>query len=186
MMMRVVLAIACSCGVPLALRGDDVSEGARKYFSDTELVNQNGEKLRFYTDLMKGKTVVINSFFATCTTVCPPMTQKLVQVQNALGDRFGKDVFFLSLTVDPANDTPPKLKEFAEKYHAKPGWYFLTGKKENVDWVLSRIGQYVEDKEDHSTILVVGNEPKRYWKKLFSLAKTEELIKLVMDVMDAK
>jgi len=130
--------------------------------------------------------VVINSFFGTCTSVCPPVTQKLVQIQDALGERFGKEVFFLSLTVDPAHDTPARLKQYAGKYHAKTGWSFLTGKKEDIEWALYRVGQYSAEKDDHSTILVVGNEPKQYWKKLFSLAKTEELVKLVTAVADAK
>ena len=163
----------------------DGSDAARKYFSDVTLVDQNGKSVRFYSDLLKGKVVVINSFFGTCTSVCPPVTQKLVQIQNALGDRFGKEVFFLSLTVDPVHDTPARLKQYADKYHAKPGWSFLTGKKEDIEWALYRVGQYSAEKEDHSTILVVGNEPKQYWKKLFSLAKTEELVKLVTAVADS-
>jgi len=170
-----------------ALRaGADGSDAAHKYFSDVTLVDQDGKEVRFYSDLLKGKVVVINSFFGTCTSVCPPVTQKLAQIQDALGERFGKEVFFLSLTVDPAHDTPARLKQYAGKYHAKPGWSFLTGKKEDIEWALYRVGQYSAEKDDHSTVLVVGNEPKQYWKKLFSLAKTEELVKLVTAVADAK
>ncbi len=176
-----VLVLLCAGGAAA-----DGSDAARNYFSDVTLVNQNGESVRFYSDLLKGKVVVINSFFGTCQSVCPPVTQKLVQIQNALGDRFGKEVFFVSLSVDPTHDTPPRLKQYANKYHVKPGWSFLTGKKEDVDWALYRIGQASAEKSDHSTILVVGNEPKQYWKKLFALARTVDLVKLVTAVADAR
>jgi len=160
------------------------TSAAEKYFSDVELINQDGEKVRFYSDVLKNKIVVINAFFTTCTSVCPPMSRNLEKIQNALGDRLGKDVFLVSITVDPATDTPTRLKEYSLKFHARPGWMFLTGKKENVDWALYKLGQYVEEKNDHSSILIVGNEPKGLWKKAFGLAKSEELLKIVDDVIN--
>jgi len=165
-----------------AMAGD--ADAARNYFSDVELVNQDGKPVRFYSDLLKGKVVVINSFYGTCQSVCPPVMHKLEQIQDALGDRFGKEVFFVSLSVDPTHDTPALLKKYASKYHVKPGWSFLTGKKENVERALYRVGQASAEKSDHSTILVVGNEPRQYWKKLFALARTDELVKLVRAVAD--
>src|SRR5262245_54023148 len=74
---------------------------AEKYFSDVELIDQDGKKLHFYSDVLKGKTVVVNTFFTTCTSVCPPMNRNMQKIQEALGDRVGKDVFFISITVDP-------------------------------------------------------------------------------------
>ena len=159
---------------------------ARNYFSDVTLINQHGEKMRFYSDLLKGKIVVINSFFTTCTSVCPPLNRNFAKIQDAVGDRLGKDVYLLSISVDPTNDTPPRLKEYAEKFQAKPGWYFLTGAKENVDWALYKLGQYVDARESHSTIVIIGNEPRGLWKKAFGLAKTAEIIKLVEEVMNDK
>jgi protein SCO1/2 len=60
---------------------------------------------------------------------------------------------------------------------------FLTGKKENIDWALYKLGQYVEAKDDHTSIFIIGNEPKGLWKKAFGLAKSEELIRIVEDVI---
>lgn len=180
---RLAAALLLFSAMPAAASGSDA---ARNYFSDVTLVDQDGKPVRFYSDLLKGKVVVINSFFGTCTSVCPPVTRKLAQIQDALGDRFGKEVFFLSLTVDPARDTPARLKQYAGKYHAKQGWSFLTGNKKDIEWALYRVGQYSADKEDHSTVLIVGNEPKQYWKKLFALAKTEDLVKLVTAVADGR
>jgi protein SCO1/2 len=159
---------------------------AQKYFSDVELVNQDGEKVRFYTDVLKGKTVVVNAFFTTCTSVCPPMNRSMEKIQEALGDRVGKDVFLVSLTVDPETDTPARLKEYAAKFHAGPGWSFLTGKKENLDWALYKLGQYVEDKNDHKTVIIIGNESTGLWKKALGIAKVEELIRIVESVANDK
>ena len=159
---------------------------AQKYFSDVELLDQDGNKVRFYTDVLKGKTVIINAFFTTCTSVCPPMNRNLEKVQDAFGDRVGKDVFIVSISVDPETDTPPRLKEYARRFHAKPGWTFLTGKKENVDWALYKVGQYVETKDDHTTGIIVGNEATGLWKKALGLAKATELIQIVKSVADDK
>ena len=160
-----------------------VRSPAEKYFSDVELINQDGQKMRFYSDVLKDKVVVINTFFTTCTGVCPPINRSLERVQEALGDRLGKDAFLISMSVDPETDTPFRLKEYSRRFHARPGWIFLTGKKENIDWALYKLGQYVETKEGHTNIIIIGNEPKGLWKKAFGLAKADELIKMVEDVI---
>jgi len=157
---------------------------AHKYFTDVELVTQNGQKVKFYSDLLQGKVVIINSFFATCQGSCLPLNQNLAKVQEALGDRLGKDVYILSISVDPTVDTPPNLNAYAKKLHARPGWYFLTGAKENVDFALKKIGQFVDDKQDHLNIFIIGNERTGLWKKAFGLAKSEELVKVVESVIN--
>jgi protein SCO1/2 len=162
---------------------DDKRSPAEKYFSDVELIDQDGRKLRFYSDVLKNKVVAINTFFTTCTSICPPMNRNFEKMQDALGDRLGKDVFLVSISVDPATDTPTRLKEYGKRFHAKPGWLFLTGKKENVDWALYKLGQYVETKDNHTSIFIIGNEPKGLWKKAFGLANAEELIKILEDVI---
>ena len=159
---------------------------AEKWFTDVELLNQDGEKVRFYSDVLKGKTVVVNAFFTTCTSVCPPMNRSMEKIQEAFGDRVGKDVFLVSLTVDPATDTPARLKEYAAKFHAGKGWTFLTGKKENLDWALYKLGQYVEDKDSHKTVIIVGNEATGLWKKALGMAKVEDLIQIVESVANDK
>jgi protein SCO1/2 len=161
----------------------DSRSPAEKYFSDVELVDQDGKTMRFYSDVLKNKVVIINTFFTTCKSVCPPLNRNFEKIQEALGDRLGKDAFLISISVDPETDTPPRLKEYSQRFHAKAGWIFLTGKKENVDWALYKLGQYVEAKDDHTTIVIVGNEPKGLWKKAFGLANAAELIQVVEDVI---
>ncbi|HEV7744705.1 MAG TPA: SCO family protein [Pyrinomonadaceae bacterium] len=157
---------------------------AQKYFTDVVLINQNGEKMRFYSDLLQGKVVIINSFFGTCQGSCLPMNRNLEKVQAALGDRVGKDVRIISISVDSTVDTPAVLKEYAKRLHAGPGWYFLSGNKENVDFALRKLGQFVSDKQDHLNIIIIGNERTGLWKKAFGLAQSDELVKVVQSVLD--
>lgn len=157
---------------------------AQKYFTDVSLVNQDGETMRLYSDLLKGRVVVIDFFFATCQGSCLPMNRNLQKVQEALGDRVGRDVYIISISVDPTVDTPAGLKEYAKKLNARPGWYFLTGEKANVDFALRKLGQYVEDKQDHTNIFIIGNERTGLWKKAFGLAKSDDIVKVVESVLN--
>ena len=159
-------------------------QAAQKYFTDVELINQNGEQMRLYSDLLKDKVVVINFFFATCQGVCLPMNRNLEKVQEALGERLGKDLYIISITVDPTVDTPASLKEYAKKMNAKPGWHFITGTKENVEFALRKLGQYVDNKENHTNLIIIGNERTGLWKKAFGLAKSDELNKVVESVLN--
>ena len=163
----------------------DESPG-KKYFTDVLLVNQNGEKMRFYSDLLQNKVVVINSFFATCTGSCLPLNRNLEKLQKALGEHMGKEVYFVSISVDPTVDTPANLKAYAKKLNAGPGWYFLTGDKENVDFALKKLGQFVDDKNSHLNIFIIGNERTGLWKKAFGLAPDVELMKVVESVLNDK
>lgn len=157
---------------------------AQKYFSDIQLVNQDGEKMRFYSDLLQGKTVIINSFFATCQGSCLPLMRNMQKVQEALADRLGKDALIISISVDPTVDTPTALKAYAKKLQAKDGWYFLTGDKASVEFALKKLGQFVEAKESHVNIFIIGNERTGLWKKAFGLAKSEEIVKVVESVVN--
>ena len=171
---------------PANVAASSSPSSAEKYFTDIVLLNQDGEKMRLYSDLLQGKTVIINSFFASCQGSCLPITRNLEKVQEALGDRLGKDALIISISVDPAVDTPGELKAFGKKFHSRPGWHFLTGSKENVEFVLKKLGQFVENKNDHYNIIIVGNDRTGLWKKAFGLAKSEELVKVVESVINDK
>ena len=157
---------------------------AKHYFTDVVLVNQNGQKMRLYSDLLEGKVVIINSFFATCAGSCLPLNRNLEKLQAALGDHMEKDVHIISISVDPTVDTPANLKAYAKKLNAGPGWYFLTGDKESVDFALQKLGQFVENKQDHLNLFIIANERTGLWKKAFGLAKPEELMKVVDSVLN--
>jgi protein SCO1/2 len=182
------LAFECAAQTTSAAQSGTESKGspAQNYFTDVELVNEDGKRMRLYSDLLKDKVVIINTFFTTCTSICPPMSRNLEKVQEWLGDRMGKDVHILSLSVDPETDTPPRLKDYAQKFHAKPGWYFLSGKKENVEFALRKIGQFVENKDGHTSVMIIGNLQTGLWKKAFGLAKPDDLMKVVDSVLNDK
>ena len=179
--------VAARSGAPLfaqqnrAAPEDPNTAAAHEYFTDVQLITQNGNSVRLYSDLLKDKVVVINPFFGTCTGACPRMSGVLSGLQERLGERLGKDVFLLSFSVDPETDTPEKLKEYAQQFHAKPGWLFLTGKKENVDFALSKLGQKVARNEDHSIIFLVGNNRTGLWKKVLDPSCTADSLKAIVD-----
>lgn len=151
------------------------SEAPGKYFPNHVLLTQDNQPLHFYDDLLKGKVVLINFVFTTCQGVCSPMTANLARVQSYLAEQLGRAVLMISISVDPVTDTPERLKAYAEKFKVKPGWYFLTGKKENVDWVLYKLGGYVEDKQTHSSVLIIGNEATGEWMKVHAMANPTEI-----------
>jgi len=154
------------------------------YFSDVVLLDQNGKQQRLYSDLLQGKIVIINSFFAACKDSCPVMARNFARIQESLGDRLGKDVYLLSFTVDPETDTPERLRVYAQQMKAKPGWFFLTGTKENVNFALGKLGLYSEEKQNHLTMFIIGNEPTGLWKKTQGTAAADDLIHIVQTVLD--
>jgi protein SCO1/2 len=146
-------AAADASAQPLPTTG---TRDPRVYFTDADLTTQDGKKLKFYSDALKGKTVVLNVTYTNCTEACPLITQQMLQVREDLGQAFGKQVHFVTLTSDPDRDTPQALKAFARKQNADlPGWSFLTGRKDDVDLILKRLGAYNEDPEGHATVLYI-------------------------------
>ncbi|WP_263352896.1 SCO family protein [Acidicapsa acidisoli] len=178
----VITSFAFAAVLPLSAQSEDTqAAAAREYFTDVPLVTQNGDSVRLYSDLLHNKVVVINTFFGTCTGSCPKMSGILAGLQERLGDHLGKDVLLLSFSVDPETDTPEKLKLYAEQFHARPGWLFLTGKKENVDLALSKLGPKIAHREDHSTLFLIGNDRTGLWKKAFAPSCTPASLKEIVD-----
>lgn len=157
---------------------------AAAYFGDIPLVDQDGKTRKLYSDLIRGRTVVIDVMFTGCTGACPVMSRTFAKVQDWLGDRLGKDVYLISISVDPVNDTPAKLKEYAAGFKARPGWYFLTGKPEDVHAALGKLGQAVETPEAHKNLFLIGNDRTGLWKKAMGLAAPEEILPIVDSVVN--
>jgi cytochrome oxidase Cu insertion factor (SCO1/SenC/PrrC family) len=156
------------------------------YFTNLVLLTQDNRPVHFYDDLMKDKVVLINFVFTTCKGACSPMTANLAKVQQYLGAHLGKEIVMLSVSVDPTTDTPAALKKYADLFKAQPGWYFLTGKKENVDWVLYKLGGYVEDKNQHGLALIIGNEATGDWVKMHAMAKPSDIADAALKLLAAK
>ena len=138
------------------------------YFPNVPLI-QDGATVHLYDDLLKGKKVAINLIYTSCKDECPLETARLVQVQQLLGDRVGKDLFFYSISIDPQRDTPAVLKAYAEKFHVGPGWLFLTGKEDDIKLVakklgLSRRGDALT-RDGHRPSLMIGDEATGQWMR---------------------
>ena len=110
----------------------------------------------------------------------------LSDVQASLGDRFGKDVFFVSISVDPEDDTPEELKKYAGRYEAKPGWTFLTGPKKDVDAVIRRFGEFHDDFEDHSMTFVLGDVKNARWSKMRGDYPPEIVLSRIRDLLSRR
>jgi cytochrome oxidase Cu insertion factor (SCO1/SenC/PrrC family) len=156
------------------------------HIPDIEVLDQNGRKVHFYTDLVKGQTVVINFIFTTCTTICPPLGATFARVQKELGDKAGRDVRFISISVDPATDTPERLKAWGAKFHAGEGWTFVTGNKPQVDELLRALGASSARREDHSPTVLIGNDAHGAWTRTYGLANTGQLVQIINDIMVGK
>jgi cytochrome oxidase Cu insertion factor (SCO1/SenC/PrrC family) len=142
-------------------------EKARNYFTNLEVIDQDGRKLRFYDDVLKDKVVAINFIFTNCQGACPLMTRHMTLVRDTLGADLGKDIHFISISVDPVRDTPAAMKEFAETHDAdQPGWRFLTGSPDNLETIVRKLGQYTDELEAHSTLLIAANVRTAHWTKV--------------------
>lgn len=187
----VAVALACLAALavirPASVMADNSRWGAN-YFPNVELTTQDGKVVHFYTDLIKGKTVVIDFIYTHCVDSCPLETARLAQVQKMLGDSVGKDIFFYSITIDPKRDTPAVLKDYAEKYHVGPGWTFLTGKKDDIELLSKKLGLYSDpdpnDRDGHEPAVLIGNEPTGQWMRNSATDNPRFLMNLIGDRMN--
>ena len=133
----------------------------KAYFGDVVLVDQNGRQLQFFSDLMRDHVIVVTPFFTRCKNVCPMLTHMMRQAQDELGEIFGRDVLFLSLSTDPEYDTPAVILEYTKPMGIKPGWHFLTGDPANVEYIHRKFGFVLPSEsemplpEQHSTKMYI-------------------------------
>lgn len=157
---------------------------AREYFSDLPLLTHDGREVRFFSDLLQDHVVLISSFYTHCKGVSPRQNQVLLRLQEMLGESLGREVFILSITVDPERDTVETLKEYVKEIDPHPGWIFLTGKSENIDWVNHRLGQYLEDLEDHKGIYLAGNVGTTLWMKVPAHGQPIDLYRAIQRLLE--
>jgi protein SCO1/2 len=149
-----------------------------QHLPNVELTTHEGRSVRFYDDLVKGKAVAINFMYTACVEKCPMATMNLVAVKQALGTRMGRDVTILSITLDADRDTPEALRDYMRVHGAEgPGWYFLTGRRDDIERLRRRLGAYEldpvldADRSQHAGIVILGNEPQARWKAVSALVK---------------
>ena len=158
------------------------------YFPNTIVQTHDGKKLRFYDDVVRGKVVVFNMMYSVCTGICPGNTANLLQVQQALGDRLGKDIFMVSMTLQPAFDTPKALNDYAKSYGIKPGWTFLTGDPKEMDVIRRKLGFFNDDPRidsdlaNHTGMVRIGNETLDRWFMMPALSSPQLMARSILQM----
>jgi protein SCO1 len=159
-----------------------------RYFPNSVVQTHLGEKLRFYDDVVRGKIVVFNMMYSICTGICPSNTANLLEVQKALGKRLGKDIFMVSMTLQPEFDTPRALHEYVKRYDIQPGWTFLTGQPKEMDVIRRKLGFFNDDPKidsdlaNHTGMVRVGNEPLDRWFMVPSLSQPQQIARAILQM----
>jgi len=140
---------------------------AREYFTNIELIDQNGQRLAFYDDVLKGNIVVISFIFTNCQGACPLMTRNLTMIRDMLPTNVRDEIQFISISLDPVRDTPAAMKEFAQTHDAdQERWLWLTGQPDNVNLITKKLGSYTDELEAHTTTLIAANVRDAHWTKI--------------------
>jgi len=153
---------------------------------DRTLVDQDGRQVRFVSDVIADKIVVMDFIYTSCTTVCPVLSALFGQVQAQLGDHLGEDVILVSVSVDPTRDTPQRLKAYAARHQAQPGWIWLTGPKTTMDDVLDGLGAYSPDFENHPSMVLVGDGRSGAWSRFFGFPSPDRIMEQVNTLQVAR
>jgi protein SCO1/2 len=135
--------------------------------------------------LVKDRVVAINFVFTTCTAICPSLTATFRRVQQEAAAR-GLKVQLISISVDPTTDTPERLKDFAAKFKAEPGWTFVTGEKTRIDSVLQALGAAVNNRNDHTPMILIGNAASNYWTRAYGLSSPVMIVDVLAEAAKRK
>ena len=148
---------------------------------DAELLDQNGEAQKFVSSRIGDNIAAVTFTFTHCTTICPTLDGIFKRLQDELADDLGKDAVMLTLSVDPVNDIPERLKQRADKLDARPGWSFLTGEKDVVNNLLRALEVYTPDITEHPPTVYVVDGRRGVWTRLTGFPTPAKIV----EVMDA-
>jgi len=165
--------------IAMLLLGTLSAQAARwgkEYVPNVPVITQDGKVLNFYDDLIKDKIVVLSFVYTSCKDICPLATARLGEAQEKLGDRVGRDIFFYSISIEPEHDTPERLKQYANAFHAGPGWLFLTGLPEDIQAIRYKFGDRRPDVADHRNDVVLGNGATGEWQRENALGDLEHFV----------
>ena len=162
-------------------------EAAEIDLRNRTVLDQDGREMEFVTEAIGDHIVVMDFVYTTCTTICPVLSALFTQVQTKLGDDVvGNDVRLISMSVDPIRDTPQRLKAYSAKHHAGEGWLWLTGAKPAVDDVLTGLGAYTSNFEDHPTMVLIGDAQTGEWKRLFGFPNPDRIVRIVNELREQR
>lgn len=135
------------------------------YVPNVPVVTQDGRSVLFYDDVLKGKISIISFIYTSCRDICPVVTARLSQLEDKLGESAGRDYFFVSVSIDPSNDTPDKLREYSKAFGIGANWLFLTGKVEDIDLIRHRLGERSRALTEHRNEVLLFNDSTGEWER---------------------
>lgn len=144
-----VLAVTIGSSAVFSHHVDDSNERLARVgpAPDFELIAQSGE--RFSIKDVRGKVVAVGFTYTSCIDTCPLLTAKMVSVQNKLGNQFGSEVFFVTVSMDPEIDRPEVLKAYAQALGSDlRGWSFVTGSDDEIQQVARDYGVFRKKRKD--------------------------------------
>lgn len=154
-------------------------QGVRVKIPDLVLLDQDGRKVRFYSDLIKDKVIVLSFFYTSCTYICTMQGKVFSELQSLLGERLGKSVFLISVTTDPVKDNPQKLKAWAERYKVKPGWTLVTGEVAEMDKLLIQFTGSKAGGGMHVPSTFIVNDRSGSWSSAAGVFAPNHLLKVI-------
>jgi protein SCO1/2 len=138
------------------------------------LLRDDGKSVSLHDELDDGKPVILNFVFTTCSSICPLMSQSFAQLQDKLGlDR--NKVHMVSISIDPEQDRPARLVEYAKKFHAGPQWRHYTGTTQASVAVQRAFDAYRGDKMNHTPLTFMRGAPGKRWERIDGFATPDEL-----------
>ena len=159
-------------------------DGTQVLIPNVRVFDHEGRQVRFYSDLIKNKVVLLSFFFTSCGTVCPTQAGKLARLQSRLGERLGKDVFLISVSMNPVVDTPGKLRSWSKALGARPGWTFVSSTAAGMNTMLRAFtGNGPGPKEGHGSLVFLGNDKTGEWFSVEGLSETDELAQLLIGLV---
>jgi protein SCO1 len=146
------------------------------------LVRDDGKAVSLPAELDDGRPVVLDFIFTTCTSICPVMSRVFSGLQDKLGDQRSR-VHLVSISIDPEQDTPARLTEYARKFHAGPQWRYYTGTVQASVAAQRAFDAYRGDKMDHTPVTFIRAAPGRPWVRIDGFASSDELAAELRDLV---
>lgn len=132
---------------------------------DVELVNQRGERVSLQALAGESRPLLLSFIFTSCGSICPTLTATLARAGRELRQS-EPSLRLISISIDPENDTPERLRAYAARFDAPPDWVFLTGRAQDIESVLKAFDAYRGDKLAHAPLTFVRRNAEGRWLRL--------------------
>jgi protein SCO1/2 len=152
---------------------------------DVRLIRQDGAIVKLGEELNDGRPVVLSFIYTSCTSVCPLISHTLSQLQSKLGDNAGR-VHLMSITIDPEQDNPARLREYAKTFNAGPEWQHYTGTLAASQTVQRAFDVYRGNKMDHVPATLIRAAPGAPWARIEGFATADQLLAELPDHTDLR